>query len=49
MLKVQEYLSGHSLEALGEVCEECSGRFGIVCQHEVDHQRGILISDMGKA
>jgi len=33
---------------LKDVLEDVSGFFGILIQHEIDHQNGILISDFGK-
>jgi peptide deformylase len=44
----KEILLHDTPPAIVEVREAFAGLFSVVCQHEIDHHNGILISDHGK-
>lgn len=46
--KGKEILIHNAIPTVKEINEDFSGLFGVVCQHEIDHHNGILISDHGK-
>lgn len=44
----KELFFNNSPASVAEINEDLSGLFAVVCQHEADHGKGILISDHGK-
>ena len=43
-----EIFTNDPIRPVREINEEFSGLFAVVLQHEIDHNKGILISDIGK-
>jgi peptide deformylase len=48
LFKGKELSINESNATVNDISETFSGLFSVVCQHEIDHHNGILISDHGK-